>query len=352
MSDAPHEKSARRFLFALLVGSMVLVAFVAWPLAGALFMAAVLAVVLGPLQEWLSARSRGRRKTAAALLVLAVLLVIAGPLVFLSTVLIKEGTDGVRFILETVRGEGMMGLIERLPWPLYDIAVKALTELGDLGQLLQQHIGAQGGKAASAVASAVVATGSLVLQLTMMLIALFFLLVSGESLLAWIDSVSPMRRGQTRELFVEFKNVSYAVIVSTLVTAGVQAAAALAGYLIARVPHPLFFAFVTFFVALIPAIGAATVCLFAALILLVNGHPYMAGFLALWAVLVVALIDNIVKPYLIKGGVDMGGAVVFFALIGGIAAFGMIGLVIGPLAVALFLALLRIYERDYMARRG
>jgi predicted PurR-regulated permease PerM len=140
------------------------------------------------------------------------------------------------------------------------------------------------------------------------------------------------------------------VIVSTLITAGVQAVVALIGYFIAGVPHPIFFAIVTFFVAIIPAIGAASVCLFAALILLATGHPYMALFLAAWGVIVVGLIDNVVKPYLIKDDVDMGGAVVFFALVGGISAFGMVGLIVGPLAVAAFLSLLRVYQRDFKPR--
>jgi predicted PurR-regulated permease PerM len=195
-----------------------------------------------------------------------------------------------------------------------------------------------------------IATGSLVFDLVMMLIALYFLLVSGKDLVAWLDSVSPLRPGQTRELYAEFKKVSYAVIVATVATAAVQAVVALVGYLIARMPHPVFFATLTFFIAMIPAIGAAGVCLFAALILLATGHPYASLFLALWGVLVVGLIDNVVKPFIIKGELEMGGAVVFFALIGGIAAFGMVGLLIGPLAVATFLTLLRMYRRDVIDR--
>ena len=141
--------------------------------------------------------------------------------------------------------------------------------------------------------------------------------------------------------------MSFTVIVSTVATAGVQALAALIGYLIARVPHPLFFAGVTFFVAFIPAIGAAVVCLAAAGLLVLMGHPYMALFLAIWAMAVVGLVDNIVKPYLIKAGMQMRGGVVFFALLGGIGAFGPLGLLIGPLVVALLLALIRIYDRDF-----
>ena len=81
--------------------------------------------------------------------------------------------------------------------------------------------------------------------------------------------------------------VSFAVIVSTVITSAVQALAALIGYLIASVPNPVFFAAATFFLAFVPAIGAAVVCLVAALLLLVTGHPYMAGFLAVWGLVVV-----------------------------------------------------------------
>jgi predicted PurR-regulated permease PerM len=325
------------------------VGFVAWPLASALLLAAVLAVVLMPLQRRLATKLRNRPGPAAAALVLGVLLLLIVPVVGLSAMVVKEASDGVRFIRDTLRSEGATGLMQKLPEPLQRLGQKAAESMGDLGELAQKHLSEQGPKAASAVATAIAATGGLIFELTMMLIALFFLLVRGNEVLAWLDDVLPLRPAQTRELAAEFKKVSYAVIVATLITAAVQAAAALVGYLIAKVPHPLFFTGVTFFFAIIPAIGAAAVCLFAALILLATGHPYMAAFLAVWGLAVVGLIDNVVKPFLIKGDVEMGGAVVFFALIGGIAAFGMIGLVIGPLAVATFLALLRMYRRDYIA---
>jgi predicted PurR-regulated permease PerM len=344
-----RDQAARRFLFVLLIASLLLAGYVAWPLATPLLLAGVLALVLAPDQARLTRWLRGRNALAAGLIVLAVLFLVVGPLLGLTAVLVKEATDGVRFIIETVRSQGVAGLVEALPVPLDAYARFALERLGDLGQLLQKHATEQGPRAASAVAGALVATGSLVFDLAMMLIALFFLLVSGKDFFAWIESVSPLRPGQTRELLTEFRKVSYAVIVASMATAAVQTAVAFVGYLIAAVPHPVFFAGLTFFVALIPAVGAAGVCLFAALILLATGHPYMSLFLAVWGVAVVGLIDNVVKPYLIKGELELGGAVVFFALIGGIGAFGMAGLLIGPLAVATFLTLLRMYRRDFIS---
>ncbi len=345
-----QDQAARRFCFLLLIASTALVGAVVWPLASALFIAGVLAVVLAPLENYLSARLGGRRGLASGILVLAVLFLLIGPLIGLTTFLVTEATEGAKFILDTARSEGVSGLVDRLPGPLDAWATSVLARLGDLGQLLERQVSERGAKAASAIASVLAAAGSFAFELVMMLIALFFILVHGGEFLAWLDSASPLRPGQTRELYEEFKKVSYAVIVATLVTVLVQAIVALVGYLIAKVPHPIFFATDTFFVGMIPAIGAAGVCLFAALILLITGHPYMALFLAIWGMVVVGLIDNVVKPFLIKGDLEMGGAVVFFALIGGIAAFGMVGVLIGPLAVASFLALLRMYQRDFEPR--
>jgi predicted PurR-regulated permease PerM len=340
--------AARRFLFALLLATLALVGFVAAPLAEALLMAAVLAVVLAPLQVRSARWLRGRPQVSAAILVVAVLLLVIGPILAMSAVAVREASEGVKFLHDTLRSEGMNGLVQRLPSPLDEYAARALAYVGDLGGAVDSQVREQGPKAASAVGAAVVATGSLLFQLSMMLIALFFLLTSGRELVAWIDSVSPLRRGQTHELLAECRKVSYSVIVSTVITAGVQTIVALIGYLIAGVPQAMFFTGVTFFFALIPAIGAAAVCVVAALVLLATGHPYMAGFLAIWGVVVVGLVDNVAKPFLIKGDVEMHGAVVFFSLIGGIAAFGMVGLLIGPLAVAMLLALLRMYKRDFL----
>ena len=340
------ELGARRFLLLLFAGSVVLVGMVAWPLASALLVAAVLGVVLAPLQQRLARALRGRPKLAATLIVLALLLLVIAPLVALSAVVVNEVTAGIKFVVQTVRGEGFEGLIHRLPGPLERLATHALSALGDVGQFIETNIGAQAGRAASAVGSALAATGAFVVQAALMLLALFFLLVSGKNLLNWVEEVSPLGHARTHELIAEFRKVSYAVIVATLIAAAAQALAALIGYLMTGVPHPYFFAGLTFFASLVPG-GAPAVCLFAALVLLVNGHVYTALFLALWAVLVVSMVDNVVKPFVMKGDVEMHGSVLFFALIGGLAAFGITGLLLGPLAIALFLALLRIYRRDY-----
>lgn len=342
-SSMPSEQPRPVFFLTLMAGATLLLGMVLYPIATELFLATILASVLWPVQRWLTKRVR-RRGIAAGLLTATVVVVMLGPVAAIATYVIRDGSDAVRFVLNTAQSEHMTETLAWLPDSARDVATDAIQRMPkNLGEVMG-YVDIEGGKAAAA------AGGRFTLHAVFMLIALFFLLVHGNELVSWLDSVSPLRPGQTRELLTGFKNVSFAVIISTVVTSAVQALAALAGYFIAQVPNPVFFGLVTFFMAFIPAIGAGVVCLAAALLLFVTGHPYMAIFLAAWGLVVVGLVDNVVKPLLIKRGMELHGAVVFFSLIGGLAAFGAIGLLIGPLVVAMFLALLRMYHRDFSTR--
>ena len=77
-----------------------------------------------------------------------------------------------------------------------------------------------------------------------------------------------------------------------------------------------------------------------------SGQPGAALFLAIWGILVVGLTDNVVKPYLIRGGIELHGAVVFFSLLGGLAYFGPVGLLAGPLIVSFFLAVVHMWKAE------
>jgi predicted PurR-regulated permease PerM len=341
------EQPLPRFFLALTIVATLLLGLVIMPVVQELLLAAVFAGVLWPVQQWLSKRLRDKRGIAAGVIIFAVIVLLLGPVAMMATLVIRDGADGVRFVWGAVHSHDVAVLVDYLPASARDVVSGVIDRLPrDLNEVMAQAEG-HGGEAASTVGKALVATGSFAFHAVLMLIALFFLLLRGDEFVRWLDSVSPLRRGRTQELLATFRKVSFAVIASAGVTAAVQAVAALIGFLIARVPSSLFFALVTFFVAFIPAVGAAAVCLFAALLLLVTGHPYMAAFLAVWGLVVVGLVDNLIKPLLIRRGLEIHGAIVFFSLIGGLSTFGAIGLLLGPLLVAFFLAVLRIYHRDY-----
>ncbi|ACL64150.1 protein of unknown function UPF0118 [Anaeromyxobacter dehalogenans 2CP-1] len=336
---------ARRLLLALLVLALFLAGWMVKPFWVAFFLAAVLTAALRRWMEWLSARLRGRRALAAGLLTAGVLLAGVVPVAALGAVLIREAVDGIQWLRSALQSEGVWGLVSRLPGPIEELAHRAVTALGDPERQLQQLAG-QGGQAAAAVGGVLAATGTFVLQTVLMLIALFFFLVDGQRLIAWVDARVPLRAGQFRTLVEDFRRTTLSVVAATAATAGIQTVTALAGYLIARAPNPIFLAVLTLVVALIPAVGATAMVLAVAALQLATGHTVSGIFLAIWGAAVVSLVDNVARPYLLKGGMALHGGVVFFALLGGLAAFGGIGLILGPLVVTFLVTVLNMYRRE------
>jgi predicted PurR-regulated permease PerM len=346
------ERPAPYFFLALLIGATALVAAVFAPLFRELLLAVVLASALRPVQVWLTKRVRGRRGLAAGIITVLMVVIALGPIAALVALLVRDGAEGVQYVLDTVHSQHVADIVGWLPEAARNAVLHAIDDLPrNLGEVAGE-VGTQTKAATAAVTASVVATGSFVFHSVLMLIAFFFTLSHGDDMVTWLDNVSPLRPGHTRELLAISRKVSFSIVVSAVATAAVQAIAALVGFYIARVPAPIFFAAVTFLFAFIPAIGAAVVSLLAALLLYVTGHPYMAIFLCAWGLVVVGLVDNVVKPLLIRRGMEIHGAIVFFALIGGLAAFGGIGLLVGPLAVSMFLALLTIYHRDFSPQKG
>jgi predicted PurR-regulated permease PerM len=335
----------------LLLCAMAAVIFVFWQIAGALFLAAVLAGLLWPLQVGLTRRLHGSRGLSAGALVLATTLLVAVPVVGMSVVIGKQAAEVAKFVSTTFQRSGVEGLLRHLPEPVKRVARDTLQRLPrgrneNLDASVQRTLTSQSGNAMAVVGSAISTTGTMVIRSVLMLIALFFFLFEGDKVAAWIKENAPLERGHAGRLLGEFQRVSSAIVLSIVVTAAVQAVAALAGYLIAGVPHPLFAASVTFIAAFIPLVGAGAACLTVAGIVGLSGHTSAAIFLAIWGLTVVSLVDNVLRALLIKDGSGLHGAVVFFALLGGLEAFGVLGLLLGPLSVALFLAILRMQQQD------
>jgi predicted PurR-regulated permease PerM len=340
-------QTAHRILIVLAVLAILLVGLVFSPFATALLLAAVLAGALHPWMERLAHGLGGRRALAGGLLTFAVLAAVVVPIGTFAANLVAQAVEGWAWLRGTLASQGVSALLDYLPGVVRSPAERLLKDLPAAIEKLPQAAASHSGEAAAAVGGVLSATGSFLFQSVMMLIALYFLLVDGPRLVAWLAQVVPLKRGQLQELLENFRQVAVAVIVSTIATGAVQALVAFVGYLIVGVPRPVFFALATFLCALIPALGAAVAVVAVALLMLATGHTVAAAFLAGWGIVVVGLVDNVVKPLLMRGGMEIHGAVIFFALLGGLAVFGPIGLVAGPLAVAFMIAVIRIYGRDF-----
>jgi predicted PurR-regulated permease PerM len=329
--------STRRSLFALVLLSMAFMGWVLLPLAKPIFLAAVFAAALAPLRDPL--RKRLGPAASSAALTLGLLLAVAGPMAYIGATVAAEAPDALSFVKEKLESAEAKDSLERLPGPLRSTIKRALSAGKESGH---KDVGAAVGAARSVLS----ATGGAAVRFVLLLAALFFLLKDGDDLLDWILENSPLPRRDSKELLGDFRSISSSIITSALATAGVQALAAMVGYLLAGVPHVPFFTFASAVASLVPVVGAAMLSCALAAVLLFSGKTGAAIFLAVWSVGVVGVVDNIFKAWFLKGRMELHGGLVLFFLIGGIAAFGGVGLLAGPLALGFFLSALRLYRRE------
>lgn len=204
-------------------------------------------------------------------------------------------------------------------------------------------------------ASVVGGAAGMLIGFFLMLLACYFFYVEGEAIMGELMALSPLPERYDREFATQFKDVIDATFRGHLLTGVAQGIATMIGLLIARVPAALFWGSCATVISLLPFVGAAAVWVPAAIYLYAAaaiGHAqyWQAIFLTIWGIAVVSLIDNIVRPWAMKGKAQLPAIPLLFAVLGGMQAFGFIGLVIGPLVFSLLMTIVDIYKKTFRSR--
>ncbi len=346
---APSPASAARIVyFIMLLGSLVLVSVIFVPVWKPVVLGAVLAATLFRYYQKFAARLGRRKSLSAILMTIGVLLFILLPLGGVLSFLVVQGTQAAKVIADLIHSSaGFEEVMSKLPESVANL-VRQVLEIVPIDMEQISERAAQGGKwAATTVGGLLSMTSALVFNLGLALISFYFFLVDGPQLVRWLAEVLPLKDRQTYEVLDDFRQMAKAVIGSNIIVGGTQAIVAGIGYAIAPVPHAIFFALLTFLASFIPSVGTAIVSVPLVLLMLITGHPVWAIFLGVWCLGIVGAVDNILRPILLRGAGHIHGAIVFFSLIGGIAIFGPMGLIVGPLAITFVLAMIRLWQRDF-----
>ena len=338
-------RPSRAFTVLLLLATGLLL-YVAFPFRTPLFLAVVIAAVLHDPTERLTVALGARRTIASALMTLAVLVLIVAPFAALVTFVTRESVAGLAYLRQTLGVTSVTDLRDAdLP-----AAFQGILEFLHLSQEQVFDAAAKLVEIVQGAAPEIVASGSrAVLATVIMLIALYFLLLDGARVAEWASRVSPLEARQTQELTVEMRRVTQATVIGILATAVFQGLAAAGGYLVAGIPHAAFFGLLTAMVSYVPGVGTSLVWFPASVSLWLGGRHLAALGLALFCLVVVVGAEQVGKPLLLRGQVQMHTGLIFLSLLGGLAMFGLLGILLGPLIVAFFLAMVRIYERDFRA---
>ncbi len=199
----------------------------------------------------------------------------------------------------------------------------------------------------TAIAGAATGITSLVVNALISFFVLFFLLRDGESMLHRAAESAPLAQDKVRLLYSCVKYTLNAILYGTLAIAVIQGLLTGIAFWVLGISSPALWGVITSLCALLPVIGTAFVFLPAMGMLLFNGSWVKCVILLIWAVAIVHPVDNVLRPYLIGGRTKLSTLYVFFALLGGLKAFGSLGIFIGPLILAVTLAVFKILKEEW-----
>jgi len=310
----------------------------AYPFLPALAWALALAVVAHPFHEWIERRLR-HPNLAAGLAVIVVAVVLIAPAVFVVRHMAEEAATRA----ETIKTE-----IDKGTWRARiegDSRIASVVKFVERQVNLKREIQELSSKVGDRLSSLVSGSIWALAQLFITLFALFFFFRDRRAVLRALRSLVPLSDSETDEVFARVSDTVYATVYGTLTVAMVQGALGGLMFWWLGLPGPVLWGTVMAIVATVPVLGAFIVWLPAAGYFALSGSWGKAVILTAWGTIVIGLIDNLLYPVLVGNKLRLHTLPIFIALVGGIALFGTSGLILGPLALVLTLALVDVWRR-------
>jgi len=312
------------------------------PFLGVLVWAGAIGVITFPLYEKLLARCRGRETIAAALMTTAVVLALVIPLLGLIFTLTREAAHVYQYLERASSGSSGFALTDILNHPLLT-AVREKIEpyTGTLNLELNEMVLPAIKKGVASILD--YSTGivknflGLLFKLVLMLITLFFMYQDGMKFLERFWRVVSISENLKTTIGETVARVLGAVMYGVILTCLVQGTLGGIGFWAAGLPSPFLFGTLMAICAPIPLVGTALIWLPGSIYLLMLGKTLHGLLLIAWGLLVVSGIDNIIRPLFISGRAKLPILVILFGVLGGILAFGLSGLVAGPVILAIIL---------------
>jgi predicted PurR-regulated permease PerM len=324
-------------LFLLTVGVLLLCALLLRPFSSAIVGAIVLAVITRHPYDWLASKIKNRSLCAAIALVLITLAVII-PAFFLEQELGQQAFSTIHDFRNGLHQEKITSFIANRP--ALAAQIEDFTSSIDLNNAARSTAAYLGGNLAGFLGNSI----RIITQLVVMLFVLFFLLRDRSLALATLRSLLPLRDDETTELLTRVGDTILATALGRLTIAAVQGVLGGLAFWVLGVPGIILWAFTLTICAMIPAFGSFLVWGPIALYLGLNGHWGKAALLAIWGALIVSTIDNILYPILVGSHLRAHTVTILLAVLGGIALFGPIGIVLGPVLFTLATTLLEIWQ--------
>ena len=329
-----------------------------WPFVTAIILGAMIVTLTFSMFRRVRARLRGSSPAAAIVMLIFVTFVIVVPLFILAMMIIHQASVLVAR-LQTGEAEAILARLDIANRLMF---IKRWVPNFDPQSVSPQHlflpvVRAVPGWVAVHGREVVGGVAGLLIGFFLILLSAYFFYVEGETILEELALLSPLPERYDREFGAQFKDVIDATFRGHVLTALAQGVATTIGLLIAEVPGALFWGAVATLMSLLPMSGAAAVWVPAAIYLYVaaamgKAAYWQAIFLTIWGTAGISVIDNVIRPWAMKGKSQLPAIPLLFAVLGGMQAFGFIGLVLGPLVFSLLMSVIDIYKKSFRIPRS
>jgi predicted PurR-regulated permease PerM len=328
-----------RAFLAILVGLITIAFFIVMrSFLITMMLAGIFTAIMYPGYRRLLKAFRYRERLSSAVMMIMIVVLVVLPFIGFIGLLVSQGlqvsNSAAPVIQEQIAHGHWAERLARLPF-------------ADKIQPYQDELLKKGTAAAATLAGFVVGklsaitkgTVSFIVNLVLMLYAMYFFFIDGPRLMRRIMEYLPLSPEERTRLVERFTSVSIATLKSTVVIGLVQGLLGTAAFVLAHVPGAVFWGTIMTVFAMIPGIGTALVWIPAAIYLAVNGRTVTVIVFSLYFILIVGTIDNVLRPRLVGRGSQMHELLVLLSTLGGILAFGMVGFILGPVIAALFITL-------------
>ncbi len=328
------------FLLAVLLGTFAVTFFIFSPFLYALVLAMVFAFVFQPIYQKILLGTHGQQWLAALVTIIFVAVFVLTPFAFLGMQIFQEAQQLYSSLASGAGKNTVLSIFNNLMSGLQQYFPQMSEFSLNIDQYLKQglifmiqHLGTIFGSFAK-----------IALSIFIFLISLYYLLKDGHQLKKFFVTLSPLTDSDDEKILNRLELAVNSVVRGNLAIAVIQGFLAFLGFTIFGVPNALLWGTVAAMAAIIPSVGTALVLIPAIIFLFFTSSIFYAVGLLMWGVVVVGLVDNLLGPYLMGRGMKLHPLLILLAVLGGMAFFGPIGILLGPLTISLLLALLDIYS--------
>lgn len=338
-----------------LLGSLVLVAWMFSTYLTDFILAAMFTALLGPLHAWLVPRVRGRPAVAAAVLSAGLVIVLAIPISFLVTSLSVEAASAYQTtrgsvtdenLREFLFGEGRFATYAKRAAEALriDYTPESVTEL------IRTAVGTVVGFLYTKVNQLLGDLIGFLFHFLMMILFVFYLLLDGARLKEFLFRLSPLPEVEEELLATKFFEVGRAILFGNGIGSAIQGFLGGIAMSVVGLPSPVLWGTIMTMFAFLPLVGISLVSVPATIYLLLSERVGAAIGFFVFCTAMGLFVENVIKTRLIGQHMRMHNLLIFMSLLAGIAAFGVIGILYGPLVVTAFLTLAELYEQHYRPR--